>query len=59
MTTQTEPDPVEVLPDARPSTLEERLRTRVSMLTQLLVVAGVVVILQFGIMLKLLIENPK
>ena len=42
-----------------PATTEERLRQRVSMLTQLLIVAGVVVMLQFGIMLKVLRENSK
>jgi hypothetical protein len=45
--------------DQAPMTLEEQLRRRVSMLTQLLVVAGVVVVLQLGIMLKVLIENSK
>jgi hypothetical protein len=52
--TKTEPNP-----DADTATPEERLRTRVSMLTQLLFLAGVIVILQFGIMVKLLIETPK
>jgi hypothetical protein len=41
------------------ATLEERLRNRVSMLTQLLIVAGIVVVLQFGIMLKVLIATSK
>jgi hypothetical protein len=46
--------------NALPSeTLEERLGKRVSMLTQLLIVAGIVVVLQFGIMLKMLIETSK
>jgi hypothetical protein len=42
-----------------PVTLEERLRNRVSMLTQLLIVAGIVVVLQFGIMLKVLVATSK
>jgi hypothetical protein len=45
--------------DQVPITLEEQLRQRLSMLTQLLFVAGVVVVLQLGIMLKVLIENSK
>jgi hypothetical protein len=40
-------------------TPEEHLRQRVSMLTQLLIVAGVVVVLQFGIMLKVIVDASK
>ena len=56
-----EPEPASVLqpPDAVASSPEERLRRRVSMLTQLLVVAVVVVALQFGIMIKVLTENAR
>ena len=46
-------------PDAVAVSPEERLRRRVSMLTQLLVVAVVVVALQFGIMIKVLMENAR
>jgi len=55
-----EPEPASVLqpPDAVASSPEERLRRRVSMLTQLLVVA-VMVALQFGIMIKVLTENAR
>jgi len=55
-----EPEPTAALgpPDPTP-TLEESLRQRVSMLTQLLIIAGIVVVLQFGIMLKVLMETPK
>jgi hypothetical protein len=38
-------------------TIEERLRQRVSMLMQLLGVAVLVVVLQFGIMIKVLMEK--
>lgn len=58
MTTETEPTAPIGPPDPTP-TLEERLRQRVSMLTQLLVMAGIIVVLQFGIMLKVLLEAPK
>jgi hypothetical protein len=58
MTTEPELSAGEASPDPEPS-LEERLRQRVSMLTQLLIVAGVVVVLQLGIMLKVLIETAK
>jgi hypothetical protein len=40
-----------------PITSEERLRRRVSMLAQLLGVATIVVLLQFGIMIKVLMES--
>ena len=40
-------------------TKNKRLRQRVSMLTQLLVMAGIIVLLQFGIMVKVLLEAPK
>ena len=46
-------------PDAVACSAEERLRRRVSMLTQLLVVAVMVVALQFGIMIKVLMENAR
>jgi hypothetical protein len=59
MTTEPEPSAVAVAPDSAAPTLEERLSRRVSMLTQLLIVAAIVVVLQFGIMLKVLIEMPK
>jgi hypothetical protein len=58
MTTETEPTALTGSPDPTP-TLEERLRERVSMLTQLLVMAGIIVVLQFGIMLKVLLVAPK
>jgi hypothetical protein len=51
-TTEPEPTAVELPPDEWTLTQEERLRSRVSMLTQLLILAGVVVVLQFGVMLK-------
>jgi len=53
----TEPDPSGI--ELPPATLEERLGERVSMLTQFLILAGIVVVLQFGIMLKMLIEASK
>jgi hypothetical protein len=55
MTTEPDPSGIE-LPSA---TLEERLGKRVNMLTQLLILAGIVVMLQFSIMLKMLIETSK
>jgi hypothetical protein len=59
MTTEPEPAAVGSEPDLPSPTLEERLRQRVSMLTQLLIVAAIVVVLQFVIMLKMLIETSK
>jgi len=59
MTNEPEPASVPQPPDAVASSPEERLRRRVSMLTQLLVVAVVVVALQFGIMIKVLTENAR
>jgi len=59
MTNEPEPASVTQPPDAVASSPEERLRRRVSMLTQLLVVAVVVVALQFGIMIKVLMENAR
>jgi hypothetical protein len=59
MTTQPEPAAIEPAPDLASPTLEARLHQRVSMLTQLLIVAAIVLVLQFGIMLKMLIENSK
>jgi hypothetical protein len=58
-TTEPEPTATELAPDLAPLTTEERLRRRVSMLIQFLIVAGVVVALQFGIMLKVLIDSSK
>ena len=59
--TASEPEPTvpALPPDSAPLTIEERLRNRVSMLTQLLIVAGVIVALQFGIMLKVLMDSSK
>jgi hypothetical protein len=59
MTQDLEPASVPQSPDAGASNPEERLRRRVSMLTQLLVVAAVVVALQFGIMIKVLMETVR
>lgn len=59
MTNEPEPAPIPQSPDAVASSPEERLRHRVSILTQLLVVAVVVVALQFGIMIKVLMENAR
>jgi hypothetical protein len=59
MTNELEPASGAHPPDAVASSPEERLRRRVSMLTQLLVVAVVVVALQFGIMIKVLVENAR
>jgi hypothetical protein len=56
-----EPEPTAATGPQEPATptLEESLRQRVSMLTQLLIIAGIIVVLQFGIMLKVLMEAPK
>lgn len=59
MTNELEPASVPQPLDAVASSPEERLRRRVSMLTQLLIVAAVVLALQFGIMVKVLIENAR
>jgi hypothetical protein len=59
MTNESEPASVSQPPEAVASGPEERLRRRVSTLTQLLVVAAVVVALQFGIMIKVLLENAR
>jgi hypothetical protein len=61
MTNESEPASVSVSqpPEAVGFGPEERLRRRVSTLTQLLVVAAVVVALQFGIMIKVLVENAR
>lgn len=59
MTNEPKPASMPQPPDAVDSSPEERLRRRVSMLTQLLVVAVVVVALQFGIMIKVLMENAR
>ena len=59
MTTEPEPAAAGSAPDLASPTPEERLRQRVSMLIQLLIVAAIVVVLQFGIMLKVLIETSK
>jgi hypothetical protein len=59
MTHELEPASAPQPPDAVASSPEERLRHRVSLLTQLLVVAVVVVALQFGIMIKVLVENAR
>jgi len=56
MTTQPETS-VASAPDEKPLTVEEKLRQRVSMLMQLLCVAAAVVLLQFGIMIKVLLER--
>jgi len=54
----TEPETsVPSAPDETPLTAEEKLRQRVSMLMQLLGVGAVVVLLQFGIMIKVLLER--
>ena len=58
-TTEPESTTVVLALDGAALTQEERLRGRVSMLTQLLVLAGLVVVLQFGVMLKVLIDNSK
>jgi hypothetical protein len=58
MTGEPEPTDVASPPPIEPSiTTEERLRRRVSMLAQLLGVAAAVVVLQFGIMIKVLMES--
>ena len=44
-------------PDEKLLTAEENLRQRVTMLMQLLGLAAVVVLLQFGIMIKVLLEK--
>jgi len=59
MTTEPEPASVATALSLDPPTPEDRLRQRVSMLTQLLVIAAVVVVLQFGIMLKVLMETSR
>jgi hypothetical protein len=59
MTNESEPASVAQPPEAVAFSPEERLRRRVSTLTQLLVVAAVVVALQFGIMIKVLLENAR
>ena len=59
MTTELEPAAAGSAPDLASPTPEERLRQRVSMLTQLLIVAAIVVVLQFGIILKMLIETSE
>ena len=59
MTTEPEPAAAGSTPDPSPSALEEHLRRRVSMLTQLLIVGAIVVALQFAIMLKVLIDATK
>ena len=59
MTTDPELACVASAPSSDWPTPEERLRQRVNMLTQLLVVAAVVVALEFGIMLKLLMETSR
>jgi hypothetical protein len=59
MTTQPETTASDVAPDLAPTTTEEQLRKRVSMLVQLLILAGVVVVLQLGIMMKVLIDSAK
>ena len=58
MKAESEPTDVATSPPLEPPiTSEERLRRRVSMLAQLLGVAVVVVLLQFGIMIKVLMES--
>ena len=58
MTTEPEPTNVETAaPVEVPMTTEERLRHRLSMLNQLLILAAMVVVLQFGIMLKVLLDK--
>jgi hypothetical protein len=59
MTNDPEPALVTQSPEAKDCGPEERLRSRISMLTQLLIVAAVVVALQFGIMIKVLMESAK
>jgi hypothetical protein len=59
MTTKPESAAAASAPDLASPTPEERLRQRVSMLTQLLIVAAIVVVMQFGIMLKVLIDTSK
>ena len=49
----------EMAPDLAPTTTEEQLRKRISMLVQFLILACVVVVLQLGIMMKVLIDNAK
>jgi hypothetical protein len=56
MTTEPEISDASAL-DEKPLSVEETLRRRVSMLMQLLGVAVVVVLLQFGIMIKVLLER--
>ena len=58
-TSETDTSANDVHPDKAPVPIEERLRNRVSMLTQLLIVAGLVVTVQFGIMVKVLIDSAK
>ena len=58
-TSETDTSTNDVHPDKAPVPIEERLRNRVSMLTQLLIVAGLVVTVQFGIMVKVLIDSAK
>jgi hypothetical protein len=59
MTTEPESAAAASAPDLASPTPEERLRQRVSMLTQLLIVAAIVVVMQFGIMLKVLFDTSK
>ncbi len=40
-------------------TTEQSLRERVDKLRQLLVLAGIIVALQFGVMLTILLQNPR
>jgi hypothetical protein len=57
MTTEPEPASVEAGPDDVPLSVEEQLRRRASMLIQLLAVAVITMVLQGGIMLKMLLEK--
>ena len=45
-------------PRTEPKSIEQVLRDKVQMLTQLLMLAGILVALQFAIMIKVLSEHP-
>ena len=45
-------------PETETKSIEQGLRDKVQMLTQLLMLAGILVALQFAIMIKVLSEHP-
>jgi hypothetical protein len=59
MTTEAESELTEPPRDIEAKTVEQTLRDRVHMLTQFLVLAGVTVVIQFGIMIKVLLESAR